>query len=90
MRDLKTKANRAPDDRGGGMGPQPIPEEVGWAMSLLPNPNPQPRPNRDLLLLGLAVAVIIVMNFVFWEAGGDLPVINPGTGRQINQSEPWD
>jgi len=45
---------------------------------------------QNLLLLIFAVIVIIAMNAVFWGGRSELPVIDPATGRQINQSEPWE
>jgi hypothetical protein len=91
MRELNSKADRGPDKRPAGTAQAPPSlDEVGWVMSAAPAAAPQSRRHRDLFLLGLAVIVIILMNLIFWETGGDLPVIDPGTGRQVNPSEPWN
>lgn len=59
-------------------------------MSSLPSPHPRPNSLQSLLLLALVVAVIMVINAVIWGTASELPVIDPATGRQVNQWEPWD
>jgi hypothetical protein len=65
-------------------------EDTALLMPQAPGSDPQTHSSRDLLLLGLAVVIILVMNIVFWGAASEFAPINPSTGRQINQGEPWD
>ena len=56
-----------------------------------PVPAPEPRSNQNnLLFLGVVVVIITVMNFIFWGGSGDQATIDPATGRQVNQSAPWE
>lgn len=92
MGELKTRGGRAPDPHNGTGGithREPIAEDAGWAMRPLPDPQP-PSPFQNMLFLVVAAVVIIVINAILWGGGSELPVVDPATGRQVNEAQPWN
>jgi hypothetical protein len=93
MGELKSRGGRAPDQRTGTGGithREPIGEDARWAMRPPSHPQP-PSPFQNMLFLALAAVAIIVINAILWGgASSDAPEIDPATGRQINQGEPWN
>jgi len=93
MRMLRLERGSAPDNpnRQADLADRrPTAEDPAWATASLPAAAPQTRSTRDLLLLCVAIIVILVMNFFFWGTTSDFAAINPSTGRQIIEGEPWD